>query len=171
MVGMNYRQHTNEENAKKLYQPYRELYRTGKPIETLEVESIRKDGTKVIYETSVSLIRDSEGKPIGFRGVSRDATERKQIEEKIRHSEERYRNILETMEDGYFEVDLSGCYTFVNDIICRHLKYSREELIGMNNRQFQDEENAKKTYQFFVEVYKTGKSVGAFEMEAIKKRD
>jgi diguanylate cyclase (GGDEF)-like protein/PAS domain S-box-containing protein len=169
LVGMNFRQHTDEENAKKLYQPYRELYLTGKPIKALEVKSIRKDGTKVIYETSISLIRDSEGKPIGFRGVSRDATERKQIEEKIRHSEERYRNILETIEDGYFEVDLSGCYTFVNDIICRHLKYSREELIGMNNRQFQDEENAKKTYQFFVEVYKTGKSVGAFEMEAIRK--
>jgi len=85
LVGMNYRQHTDEENAKKLYQPYRELYRTGKPIETLEVESFRKDGIKVIYETSISLMRDSKGKSIGFRGVSRDITERKRAEEKIQY--------------------------------------------------------------------------------------
>jgi signal transduction histidine kinase/ActR/RegA family two-component response regulator len=86
---MNFRQHTDEENVKKLYQPYYELYRTGKLIESLEVESIRKDGTKMIYDTSVSLIRDNEGKPIGFRAISRDITDRKQAEEEKRKMEER----------------------------------------------------------------------------------
>jgi PAS domain S-box-containing protein len=89
LVGMNFRQHTDEENVKKLYQPYYELYRTGKLIESLEVESIRKDGTKMIYDTSVSLIRDNEGKPIGFRAISRDITDRKQAEEEKRKMEER----------------------------------------------------------------------------------
>src|ERR1035437_2147011 len=169
LVGMNYRQHTNEENAKKLYQPYRELYRTGKSIETLEVESIRKDGTKVIYETSVSLSRDSEGKPIGFRGGARDITERKQIEEKIRHSEERYRNIIEQMEDGYFEADFTGKFTFVNDAECKNLGYTREEMLGMDNRKYADEKNAKAIYRLFVEVYKTGVPVKAYDFELIKK--
>ncbi len=130
LVGMNSRQHMDEETAKKLYQPYRELYRTGKPIESLEVESIRKDGTKVIYETSVSLIRDAEGKPIGFRGVSRDITERKKMEEAIKTVRGKISNHYRaTIEDGYFETDLAGKFTFVNDAECRNLGYTREELI------------------------------------------
>ncbi|OGP67045.1 MAG: hypothetical protein A2W27_09475, partial [Deltaproteobacteria bacterium RBG_16_44_11] len=169
MVGMNSRQHMDEENAKKISQPYRELYRTGKPIETLEVEAIKKNGTKVIYETSVSLIRDDEGKPIGFRGVSRDVTERKRMEDALCQSEEKYRTILESIDDGYYEVDLAGNYTFVNDAEAENIGYTKEELIGMNNRQYQDEINYKKTYQAFLEIYRTGQPIKALEMEVIRK--
>jgi PAS domain S-box-containing protein len=38
------------------------------------------------------------------------------------------------MEDAYFEVDIAGNYTFVNDAVCRHLGYSRDELIGTTFR-------------------------------------
>ena len=169
LVGMNFRQHTNEETAKKLYQPYRELYLTGKPIKALEVKAIRKDGTKVIYETSISLIRDSEGKPIGFRGVSRDITERKQAEETISHSEERYRTIIEQMEDGYFEIDFNGKFTFVNDAECNNLGYKREELIGMNHRLYADKKNSKALIILFIEVYKTGIPIKAYALELTKK--
>jgi PAS domain S-box-containing protein len=81
LIGMNARKHSlSEENLKKIEQAYIRLYQTGKPIKSLEFESIRKDGTKVIYETSVTLRKDPEGNPIGFRGVSRDITERRQME-------------------------------------------------------------------------------------------
>ncbi|KAF0158522.1 MAG: Diguanylate cyclase/phosphodiesterase with pas/pac sensor(S) [Syntrophaceae bacterium] len=130
LVGMNYRQHTDEETAKKLYQPYYELYRTGKSIETLEVESFRKDGIKVIYETSVSLIRDSEGKPIGFRGVSRDITDRKQATEALLESEKRYRALVENASDLVFRLDAAGHFTFVNPVARRIVGYGEKELIG-----------------------------------------
>jgi PAS domain S-box-containing protein len=169
LIGMNYRQHTDEETAKKLYQPYYELYQTGKPIELLDLESIRKDGTKAIYETSVSLIRDNKGNPIGFRGVSRDITARKKMEEALRQSEEKHRQILENMEEGYFEMDLVGNFTFVNNAECRNLGYSKEELIGMNNRRFQDETTARRLYQIFNNVYKTGDPVEIIDIEIIKK--
>jgi two-component system cell cycle sensor histidine kinase/response regulator CckA len=81
LIGMNNRQVTDEATAKKMYEFYSTLYRTGNPIKGLEMEVIRKDGTKIIYDISASLIRDSEGKPTGFRGISRDITERKQAEE------------------------------------------------------------------------------------------
>jgi two-component system, cell cycle sensor histidine kinase and response regulator CckA len=63
-----------------LYQTFNGVYRTGEPVKVLDVEVIRKDGTKAFNEISVSLIRDSEGKPIGFRGIARDVTERKHAE-------------------------------------------------------------------------------------------
>jgi PAS domain S-box-containing protein len=170
LVGMNFRQHTDEEAAKKFRQPLQELYRTGKPINTLESETIRKDGTKAIYETSVSLIRDNKGKPIGFRGVSRDVTKRKNMEEVLRQSEERYRTIIENIEDGYFEVDLTGTLTFVNDAQCRNVGTPREQLLGMNNRDYTSEEEAKKLYQLFIGIYITGEPVKGFAFE-YKKRD
>ena len=67
---------------------FNRVYRTGEPITEYDWELIRKDGTKGFIEISVSLMRDSEGKPIGFRGISRDITERKRMEEALRRSEE-----------------------------------------------------------------------------------
>ncbi len=169
LIGMNYRRHMDEETAKRLYQPYYELYHTGKPIEALELESIRKDGTKAIHETSVSLIRNSKGNPVGFRGVSRDVSARKKMEEALRQSAEKYRTILENMQEGYFEIDLTGAFTFVNDAECRNIGYSREELIGMNHRQFQDEKTAKNMRRIFTNVYLTGQPVKLLDIEIIRK--
>ena len=45
---------------------------------------------------------------------------------------DRYRDVLDEIQDGYFEVDLAGNYTMVNSVICRELGYTREELIGLN---------------------------------------
>jgi len=169
LIGMNNRQYQDETTAKKVYQIYNGIYKTGDPVKALEVEVIRKDGTKVFNETSVSLIRDAQGKPIGFRGISRDVTERKQAEEALRQSEERYRTIIENIQDGYFEVDLAGNFTFVNDAECRNLGYTSEELIGMNNRQYTDQETSKKLYEVFNKVYKTGEPVNVLDIERIRK--
>jgi PAS domain S-box-containing protein len=169
LMGMNDRQYTDKENAKKLFQAFNKVYRTGESRRECDWEIIRKDGTKRCIEASVSLRNDSSGKPIGFRGIIRDVTERKQMEEALRQSEEKYRTILEDIEESYFETDLAGNFTFVNDIGYRRLGYSREELIGMNNRQLTDEETAKKVFQAFSEVYRTGEPRRGGEWEIIRK--
>jgi len=169
LMGMNDRQYTDKENAKKLFQAFNKVYRTGEPRRECDWEIIRKNGTKRCIEASISLRKDSSDKPIGFRGIIRDITERKQMEEALRESEERYRTILEDIEESYFETDLAGNFTFVNDIGCRRLGYSREELIGMNNRQLTDEETAKKIFQAFSEVYRTGEPRRGGEWEIIRK--
>jgi PAS domain S-box-containing protein len=87
LMGMSYQRYTDEKNGRELYQAFNGVYKTGEPVKVLDVEVIRKDGTKVFSEISVSLIRDSEGKPIGFRGISRDMTERKRMEEQLLQAE------------------------------------------------------------------------------------
>jgi len=169
LIGKNNQQYADAANAKKVLEAFNELYRTGKPCRVYDYETIKKDGTKAIKELSVSLMRDPEGKPIGFRGISRDITERKKIEETLRESEEKYRTVLEDIHEGYFEVDLAGNYTFVNDALCKNFRYTKEELIGTGSRQHQDEANAKKTYQAFNELYRTGKLVRALDSEHIRK--
>jgi len=169
LIGMNGRQYMEEESYRTLYRHYLELYRTGKRIQKYAFEIIRKDGTRGFSEISVALIRDDRGNPVGFRGISRDVTERRQMEERIRQSEERYRTIIEQIEDGYFETDLRGNFTFVNEAECRNLGYSFEEIIGMNRRQYADEKNARMLFDLFSGVYRTGIPVRAHELELIRK--
>jgi PAS domain S-box-containing protein len=169
MMGMNNRQYMDEENAAKVYQIFNEVYRTGKPYTRADWAIIRKDGTKLSISSSVSLIRDSQGKPIGFRGLSRDITQQKRAEEELRRSEEKYRTVLESVVEGYYEVDLAGNFTFVNDSICHNIGYSRDELLSMNNRDYMDEQTAKKVLERYAEVYTTGQPARGFDFEITRK--
>ena len=133
----------------------------------LETIWVRKDGSHIAVEVS--------GKPFELRDkvlfqlIGRDITERKRAEEALRESEEKYRTILESIEDGYYEVDVAGNFTFFNDSLCRILGHPKDELMGMNNRQYMDDENAKKVYRTFNAVYRTGKPAKAFDWEVIRK--
>jgi diguanylate cyclase (GGDEF)-like protein/PAS domain S-box-containing protein len=169
LMGMNNRQYADEENAKKVFEAFNEIYKTGTTGKIFDYEIIRKDGTKRQVEVSASLKIDSSGKRIGFRGTTRDITERRKMEETIRQSEEKYRTILDEMEDAYFEVGLSGNFIFVNDAVCRHLGYSREELIGANFRGQMAEEEIDIVYKAFSNVYITGKPEKVISYKVIRK--
>ncbi len=132
-----------------------------------EFRGVCKDGSVRWLEVSTSRLL-YKGEP-AVQAVFVDITERKQAEETLRQSEEKYRTVLETIEDGYYEVDLAGNFTFFNDSVCRILGYSRKELIGINNRQYTDEENARKLYEAFNKVYLTGKPTKEFDWEVIRK--
>jgi diguanylate cyclase (GGDEF)-like protein/PAS domain S-box-containing protein len=157
LMGINNRKYADKENAKKVFEAFNKIYKTGKSGSIFDYEIIRKDGIKRQVEVSASLRKDLLGNPIGFRGITRDVTERKQEEEKIRQSEERYRTILDEMEDGYFEVDLAGNFIFVNDADCFLLGYSREELLGASFKGHVTKEDIETVYNAFGKIYSTGK--------------
>ena len=113
----------------------------------IEYRIRKKDGTYNYWWVRGMAVRDEQGDPYRWVGAVTDITERKRAEEALRESEERYRTILDNIEDGYFEVDIAGNFTFFNDSLCRILGYSRDETMGMNNKQYMDKENAKKVYQ------------------------
>ena len=82
---MNHRQFTNEETAKEVFQAFNKVYTTGEPSKGFDWQIIRKDGIERYIEASVSLQKDSSGKPTGFKGIIRDITERKRIEQQINY--------------------------------------------------------------------------------------
>jgi PAS domain S-box-containing protein len=92
-----------------------------------------------------------------------------EMEEELRESEEKYQNILENIEDVYFEVDRAGDFTFFNNSLCRILGYTREEMLGTNYKAIMDAENAKQFLQAFNDVYVTGIPTKGLEWEVIKK--
>jgi PAS domain S-box-containing protein len=55
---------------------FKRVHETGEPVRSSDWEMLRKDGTPINVQTSISLIRDPEGRPVGFRGIVRDITER-----------------------------------------------------------------------------------------------
>ena len=169
LMGMNYRVYTPPENVKKVLETYNRVYRTGEPAKSFPVERIRKDGTRSFSESSVFPLRNEGGEIIGFRGVSRDITERLRMEEALRQSEERYRTVMEEMEEAYYETDLAGNYTFFNNALCQKSGYSREELMGMNYRVYIPPEDVKKVFSAYNQVYRTDKLLKWFPMENIRK--
>jgi len=105
----------------------------------------------------------------GLIQITRNITEQVQADKALRKSEEKYRTILENIEEGYYEIDMTGNFTFFNDSICKMLAYSRDELLGMNNREYTDKKTAKKSYKIFNKIYKTGKPKNIVNVEIIKK--
>ena len=165
LIGLNYKKYMENETAKKVRKVFNQVYQTGMPYKLFEWEIIKADGTKAVEESSVYLIRNARGARIGFRGIFREISERKKTQEVLRQSEERYRTILDNIEEGYFEVDLSGNFIFVNESLGRIIGLPKERLLGMNNREYMDEKTAQRIYEIFKEVYRTGLPGKVFEWE------
>ena len=94
-----------------------------------EAKLLRKDGTTIDVELSGSLIQYGD-KPADL-GIVRDITERKRAEEKIRISEEKYRNLFEQATDVICTHDLEGTITSVNRAI-EDYGFHRDEFVGRN---------------------------------------
>ncbi len=169
LKGMNYQQYEDNESLKRIFQTYNKVYKTGKPINGFGRQIIRKDGTKRYVEVSISLKKDSSGKPIGFRGISRDVTERKQMEDIISQSEDKYRTILDGMDDVYFEVDIKGNITFVNPSSFKMSGYSEEELIGTSFKKINAPDSIEMVKKYFGEIFLTGKTGKPFLWKLVKK--
>ncbi|MDD5168896.1 MAG: PAS domain S-box protein [Syntrophales bacterium] len=127
------------------------------------------DGHYVWLETVADILKDDQGKAKAVVMSSRDISKRKAAIEELSKSEEKYRTIIENMEEGYHEVDLKGNFTLVNDFTCKILGYERDVLLGMNYRLYMDEENSRKVYQIYNQAYRTGLPVKNFEYQIISK--
>jgi PAS domain S-box-containing protein len=131
------------------------------------LEIRHKDGhiTPVIYNASV--FRDESGKVIGVFAAARDITERKRAEVALKESEEKYRLIVETTNQGICTLDASMTITFVNKRLAGMMGYLPEEMIGRSVWDFQDEAG-KATAIEKMEGQRRGISE-SFEIKAIRK--
>jgi PAS domain S-box-containing protein len=138
---------------------------SGRPLHSFHTRYQCKDGSYRWTSWSAFPLPDEK---LAF-AVARDITDRKKAEEDLRKSEEKYRKILETITDGYHEVDLAGNLTLANDSLCELFGYRRQELLGMNYRQLMDQQTAKQIYHLYNKVYRTGIANPGFEFGISRK--
>jgi PAS domain S-box-containing protein len=105
------------------------------PFKNFINPNLHKDGRIVILETSGTPMLDEKGNLIGYRGTDTDITLRKQAEEALRESEEKYRLLVENVNEGIL-VAQDGMFRFVNSKVVEIMGYSRDELTSIPFERF-----------------------------------
>ena len=103
------------------------------------------------------------------KDLQQEITERKRSAEALKLSEERYRTILESMQEGYFEVDLAGKLKFFNHSATKILGYTPQEMDGLDYRDYTNRKTAKKMFQVFNNLFTSGKSVDVMDYGVVRK--
>jgi PAS domain S-box-containing protein len=118
-----------------------EKIKQGEQIQHYETFRSKKNGTIINVSLTLSPIFDSFGKFVAISVIARDITERKRVEEKLQESEEKYRNIVETANEGIFIIDSKTIVTYANKKMTDMLGYTLEEVIGREIWDFISEES------------------------------
>ena len=137
-------------------------------LSATQFKLVRKDGTRLPIEVHTSLLCEGN-KPVGVQGVARDVTERKRMEEALRNSEARFREMANLLPQIVFEIDPKGNYTFVNRSGIASAGYTEEEILsGLNALQTfieQDRASIKKKIGRVL----AGEELGTSEYTALRK--
>ena len=120
---------------------------------TVEMSLITKDERLIPAEYTGSLIKNAEGKPQYLIAVGRDITARKQAEEALRESEQKYRELVENISDVIYAIDEDGLLTYVSPAIESFIGYSPSEVIGHHLKEFIYEEDLPRLMENFQSVF------------------
>ena len=144
------------------------------PFKFVEVTFIDRNGRKILGEASGTPIIDKEGKLRGYRGVQRDISMRKEMEDKLKDSETRFRNLFENATEGIFQTTTDGKYISANISIASMLGYDTvEELMNkvtdISSQLYVNPSERARLYRLFsrqdvvknfeIQVFKRDKSI------------
>jgi PAS domain S-box-containing protein len=166
LMGMNNREFMDDENSKKVFQTFNQVFSTEEPLKGFDWEVIQKDGSRRYLDTSVSLIKDDKEQKIGFRGITRDISERKRTEEKMRENQNRYQALFERSLDCVFIHDFKGNLIDANDAALKMLGYNRKDLSSLKIKSFVSSDQFAATEKILKELMETGqqKNISAFRL-------
>ncbi len=171
MLGYDYGELTGKEHWIVYHPDYRDVTREraqarlrGEIVTPqYEVRLLRKDGSSFHGEINARAVL--LGNERGIQVWVRDVDERKLSEEALRESEEKYRTIIENIEEVYYQVDPAGNYVFLNESAAKSFGYEKDAMIGRNFREFMSKEYADRTFRTFNRVFATGKSESAHALK------
>jgi PAS domain S-box-containing protein len=121
------------EHAQPAYRDEQEIIRTGQPMVGKEEKETWPDGRVTWASTTKMPLRDASGNIIGTFGVSRDITGRKQAEEALRKSEERFRSLVENASVGIYRTTPQGGILMANTALIRMLGYADFDSLAARN--------------------------------------
>jgi PAS domain S-box-containing protein len=143
-----------------------EMVKQGERIHHYETVRLRKDGMRISVSMTLSPVFDIHGNLAAISSITRDITESKRAEDKLRESEEKYRNIVETANEGVLIIDDKAVITYANKKMTDMSGYSLGEGIGRPVWDFISEES-KAIAKLNLEKRRQGAN-GSYELKLIR---
>jgi len=135
---------------------------------TSEFRWVARDGRVLWVEARSTVVTDEAGDPMAMLGFTMDITHRKNAEEELRKSEERYRDLVENAHDIIYTHDLDGNYLSINAAAERITGYTRDEALRMNITQTVPSEYLETVHRMIARKLAGGRTT-AYELEIIAK--
>jgi len=139
--------------AARVKDAFTDVVRVRRPFKALEHVCLHRDGRQVIIETSGAPVLDGEGRPLMYRGIDRDITERKKMEEALVNSEKRFRQLADSTLEGLFIYGETGIMLDANLSLLKMSGYSYEEVIGKDVMGFVSPESLEQVRRFMRSDY------------------
>jgi PAS domain S-box-containing protein len=137
----------------------------GSTLHNIEYQCIRKDGSRYFSELHVTLLKDVHRLPKGFVGITHDITDRKNIEQQIKDSEERLKLYLENISDVISVIDSNGIILYESQSCRRTLGYEPGEMVGKSGLTWLHPDDVEKVKQSLGEGFS---HVGAIQMMELR---
>lgn len=118
------------EEARKVAERFGDIVARRMPFSALENTNRHRDGHLVILETSGIPLFDDAGRFVGYRGIDRDVTERKRVEQALRASESKLAGIISIAADAIISVDQAQRVIMFNEGAEKIFGWSRDEVLG-----------------------------------------
>jgi|GEM_PF-1669853 len=166
IVGMSIFDFINEENFKNVKQMINEGMKHPKAFDRFENIQNHRDNRKVIIETSGVPIYDMNGKLSGYRGINRDVTKGKDMEDALLYNKNLFQKILNDQTDLICRSTSGGEINYVNNAYCNYFNISYEDLIGTKFLPDIPKEDGEKLMEHLASL-KENKSAGTIEHRVI----
>jgi len=157
------------DEAARVRRLFQEVAAAARPLEGLENVNQHKDGRRVVLETNAVPFFDTKGALLGYRGIDRDVTARKQAETALQESEEKFRSLVENAPTGIVIVSDAFRFAYVNDELCRMLGRPQAEIIDRDFRDFLDEESRSLVGDHYLRRRAGEEVPGRYEFNIVRK--
>jgi PAS domain S-box-containing protein len=122
------------DEAERVGAIFRDIKSSQRPFERMENINLHKDGRRIVLETSGVPIFDENANLLGYRGIDRNITARKQMERNLQESRLHYRTLFESAPVGIGIATLDGVVLAANKAMCQITGYSEADMGKLNVR-------------------------------------
>lgn len=132
ITGLSFHDIMTAHDSRLFYEYMDQSRKTREDRHGINLTLTNRNGVRIGIEASIFLLTGPDHSPRGFRGLFREVTDILTIKSNLSKMENRYNEIVNTLPEMIFELDINGKIIFCNDHSLQLLGYSAGEIIGMN---------------------------------------